>query len=275
MMTASGLRRPQHLGVVGEGGQPGVLAEHVEHVAGGVAHPDHLDARQRAQQRQVREPHLAQPHEGDPCHRGVLASRRRSSPGHRPEQCLLVLGADPLPGELALEPFASQLPQASRLVGVERRGQLRVELVLVGEVERALAGHPRVVDVAPGDDGVAGRHRLDERGVGAADGVAVEVDPGVPSQRAHDDRVVHGPEEAHLVAGRGPHRTVVRRRRAGSRRARPGACRGGAATRPATISRHGVLGDGAADHRGELARREAELVDRAGGCVVDRCGRRR
>ncbi len=60
-----------------------------------------------------------------------------------------------------------------------------------------------------GDDGVAGRHRLDQRRVGAADGVPVQVERGVEAQRlqalgledraGEDDLVGRGGLDPHVV----------------------------------------------------------------------------
>ena len=72
-----------------------------------------------------------------------------------------------------------------------------------------VAGDPSVVLVVVGDDGVAGRHRFDERRIRPTDRVTVEIGDGVEPQGGDRLGVVDRPEEDDLVARRVEDRSLV------------------------------------------------------------------
>ena len=81
--------------------------------------------------------------------------------------------------------------------------------VRVAEVQRGLTRGPSVEGVVVGDHGVAGPQRLDQRRVGAADRVTVQVDAGVVTQRADPSGIVDGPGEENLVRSGRLHGAMV------------------------------------------------------------------
>ena len=211
-------------------GSPVYLAEHVEQVAGGVADADDLDVGMRVDHREVRQAHLARARPRATrisvrllrSARAIAERSDRSVPRTARPTCSQV--NSPRSARSARRTHRARASTGSS----SRSSSGRADVGCRREVHgRAGSCDPAVVGVVVGDHRVARGHRLDERRVGAADRVTVQVGAAVEPQGRDDLGVVDRAEEDDLVARRrDARRRGTDRRRARSRRARRAACHG-------------------------------------------------
>ena len=208
--------------------QAGVLAQDRQQVAGRVADARHLEVWMGVEHGQMGQTHLAEADDADSDHvssvscavRGWLAvfgrPRRRCALARRdfssvsssncsywPATCSQVNSA-------ACRARAADPSRSTSAGSGRQRGDAAHPRPRHWEVQRCVLGHPAVVLVVMRDHGIAGAHRLDQRGIGAADGVPVAVAEAVEAQRLHPVGLVDAAEKPHLIAGRRHHLGVIR-----------------------------------------------------------------